>query len=99
MNQKLIADLAKRHRLPSISPVLEYVKDGGLLSYTTTGDPVGQYRQAAEYVDRILKGSKPGDLPVQGATTLRLAINMRTARALGLEVPPKLLFTADDVIE
>jgi putative ABC transport system substrate-binding protein len=99
LNQKLIADLARRHRLPSISPVLEFVKDGGLLSYTTTGDPVGQYRQAAEYVDRILKGTKAGDLPVQGATTLRLAINMKTARTLGLEIPPKLLFTADEVIE
>jgi putative ABC transport system substrate-binding protein len=99
LNQKLVADLAKRYRMPSISPVLEFVKDGGLMSYTTTGDPAGQYRQAAEYVDRILKGTKPGDLPVQGATTLRLAINMKTAKTLGLEVPAKLLFTADEVIE
>ena len=99
LNQKLIAELALRHRLPSISPIFGFPKDGGLLSYAPHASQEVQYRQAAAYVDRILKGTKPGDLPVQGSTKLALAINLKTAKALGLEIPPKLLFTADEVIE
>ena len=99
LNQKLIAELALRHRVPSISPVLEFTKHGGLLSYASNADQAAQYRQAAAYVDRILKGTKPGDLPVQGATKMALGINVKTAKTLGLEVPAKLLFTADEVIE
>jgi putative tryptophan/tyrosine transport system substrate-binding protein len=99
LNQKLIAELALRHRLPSISPVFGFPKDGGLLSYAPNANQEVQYRQAAAYVDRILRGTKPGDLPVQGSTKLALAINLKTAKTLGLEIPPKLLFTADEVIE
>ena len=80
--------------MPSISPNrLDLPKMAACWLRATNADLPAQYRQAAAYVDRILRGTKPGDLPVQGATTLWLAINLKTAKALGLEIPPKLLFT------
>jgi putative ABC transport system substrate-binding protein len=93
----LIIRLASRHKLPAVYPVRYYAKDGGLISYgPDTLDPV---RRATEYVDRILKGDKPADLPVQARVKYELAINLKTARALGLDVPPTLLARADEVIE
>ena len=89
--------LFARHRLPTIFPNDYYVASGGLISYGT--DIVDQYRQAAGYVDRILKGAKPADLPVQTPTRFKLTVNLKTMKALGLEVPPMLLARADEVIE
>jgi putative ABC transport system substrate-binding protein len=93
----LIINLAALHRLPAIYPIRRLVSQGGLMSYGP--DTADQYRRAAGYVDRILKGEKPADLPVQAPTKYELAINMKTAEALGLTVPPLLLATADEVIE
>jgi putative tryptophan/tyrosine transport system substrate-binding protein len=93
----LIIRLASRNKLPAVYPFRYYVKDGGLISYgPDTLDPV---RRATEYVDRILKGEKPADLPVQAPVKYKLAINLKTARTLGLDVPPTLLARADEVIE
>ena len=89
--------LFARHRLPTIFPNDYYVASGGLISYGT--DIVDQYRQTAGYVDRILKGAKPADLPVQTPTRFKLTVNLKTVKALGLEVPPMLLARADEVIE
>ena len=86
-----------RHRLPAVFPERVFVDRGGLVSYGT--DRIDLYRRAASYVDRILRGEKAGDLPYQQPTKYELVINLRTAKALGLMVPPKLLFTADEVIE
>ena len=92
-----ILTLAARHRLPAIYPFRYFVTDGGLLSYGP--DSVEPYRLAAGYVDRVLKGEKPADLPVQVATRYQMVINLKTAKALGLIVPPTLLARADEVIE
>jgi putative ABC transport system substrate-binding protein len=93
----LIIALAARHKLPSVYSDLHFVTGGGLISYGP--DRVDQYRRAAAYVDRIFKGEKPADLPVQAPTKYELAINLKTAKALGLAVPQALLARADEVIE
>ena len=97
IHRDLIVGLAARHRLPAIYPYRLFATSGGLLSYGPS--IVDQYRCAASYVDRILKGEKPGELPVQNPTKYELTINLKTAKALGLDVPPSVLVRADEVIE
>jgi len=96
-NRGVINSLAVRYRLPTIYPYRYFAADGGLIAYGP--DQIDQWRGAARYVDRILKGEKPADLPVQAPTKYELAINLKTAKALGLTVPPQLLSRADEVIE
>ena len=96
-NREAIIASAARHRLPAVYPYRHFVAAGGLIAYGP--DLLSQYRRAAGYVDRILKGEKPSDLPVQAPTKYEMAINLKTAKALGLTVPPTLLARADEVIE
>jgi ABC-type uncharacterized transport system substrate-binding protein len=97
VHRELIIALATRYQLPAVYPRREWVTDGGLMSYGT--DRVDTYRQVASYVDRILRGAKPADLPVQAPVKYELLLNLKTANALGLTIPPTLLSTADEVIE
>jgi putative ABC transport system substrate-binding protein len=97
VHRNLIISLAAKHKLPAIYPYRYMVALGGLMSYAP--DTIDQFRRAAGYVDRILKGEKPADLPVQGPTNYELVINHKTAKALGLTVPQSLLASADEVIE
>jgi putative ABC transport system substrate-binding protein len=92
-----IVDLTTRYRLPAMTGIKSFVVQGGLMSYGR--DILDTYRRAAGYVDRILKGEKPADLPVQAPVKFELVVNLKTAKALGLDVPPMLLATADEVIE
>jgi putative ABC transport system substrate-binding protein len=96
-HRNVIIPLAARFRLPAVYPYSSYARDGGLISYGP--DTIDQYRRAASYVDRILKGEKPADLPVQAPTKYELAINLKAAKTLGLTVPDSLLARADEVIE
>jgi putative ABC transport system substrate-binding protein len=97
IHRDLIIKLAARHQLPTVYGGHHFVTGGGLISYGP--DRIDQYRQAAGYIDRILKGEKPGDMPVQAPTKYELVINLKTAKALGLTVPPSVLARADEVIE
>jgi len=97
LHRELIMTLAARYKLPTVYPNRDYPAGGGLISYGP--DLVDQFRRAASYVDRILKGEKPADLPVQAPTKYDLVINLKTAKALGIDVPPTLLARADEVIE
>jgi putative tryptophan/tyrosine transport system substrate-binding protein len=99
VHQKLIASLTGRFRLPSVSGISDFAKDGGLMDYSPHVDLLGQYRQAASYVDLILNGSNPDGLPIQGPDKYRFVFNLSTAKALGLTVPSTLLALADEVIE
>jgi putative tryptophan/tyrosine transport system substrate-binding protein len=97
VHRKLIIELAARHKLPAVYSIRFFVTDGGLISYGADG--IEPHRRAAAYVDRILKGEKPGDLPVQAPTKYELVINLKTAKALGIPVPPTLLAQTNEVIE
>jgi len=97
IHRHLIAMLAARHRLPAVYSFRYFAATGGLLSYGP--DPIDMYRRAASYVDRILKGEKPADLPVQTPTKYQLVVNLKTAKALGLDIPTSILARADEVIE
>jgi putative ABC transport system substrate-binding protein len=97
VHRALIITLAARHKLPAVFSNRQYVTDGGLISYGT--EYIDQYRHAAGYVDRILRGEKPADLPVQAPTKLELVINVKTSKALGIDVPPSLLGRAGEVME
>ena len=97
MLRDTIISLAGHYRLPAVYPFKYYARDGGLLCYTV--DQVDQWTNAASYVDRIFKGEKPRDLPVQAPTHYELLINLKTAKALGITVPSTMLARADEVIE
>jgi putative tryptophan/tyrosine transport system substrate-binding protein len=95
--RQVIVALADRHRLPAVYALRAFVVAGGLMSYNT--DRREMYRQTASYVDRILRGANPADLPVQAPTKYQTVVNLKTAKALGLDIPPTLLVRADEVIE
>jgi putative ABC transport system substrate-binding protein len=95
--RRRIGDLALKHHLPSIHGVAEYVEAGGLLSYGPSYS--GLFRRAAVYLDKILKGAKPAELPIEQPTQISMLINLKTARALGVTIPPSLLMRAERVIE
>jgi putative ABC transport system substrate-binding protein len=97
VHRELIIRLAARHKLPAVYSARYFVTSGGLISYGA--DLIDPHRLAAGYVDRILKGEKPADLPVQAPTKYETVINLKTAKSLGLEVPTQLLARADEVIE
>jgi ABC-type uncharacterized transport system substrate-binding protein len=97
VHRDIIMALAARYRLPAVYWDRSFVAAGGLMSYRN--DLVDSFRQAAAYIDRILRGDKPADLPVQAATKFETVVNLRTAKTLGLTVPPGLLVAADEVIE
>ena len=97
VRRDVIVAAAAKYRLPAIYPYRYFASDGGLISYGP--DTVEPYLRAAGYVDRIFKGEKPANLPVQGPTKYQLVINLKTAKALGLTVPPSLLSRADELIE
>ena len=97
LHRKLIIALAAGQKLPAVYPFRFFVADGGLASYGF--DSIDPFRRAAGYVDHILKGEKPADLPVQAPVKYELAVNLKTAKALGLDVPPTLIARADEVIE
>jgi putative ABC transport system substrate-binding protein len=97
LQSKLVVELAMRHRLPSIYNAPDYLKSGGLMYYGYVRSD--QYRHAAVYVDRILKGAKPGELPIQAPVRFELLINLKTAMALGIEVPLGLMLRADELVE
>jgi putative tryptophan/tyrosine transport system substrate-binding protein len=96
-HRNLIIGLAARHRLPTVYPLRYYVTGGGLISYGP--DLIDEYRRAAGYVDRILKGEKPANLPVQGPTKYDLVLNLKTATSLGLEIPSSVLARVNEVME
>ena len=96
-DRRRIVTLALAHRLPAVAQTHEYAEAGALLSYGV--DPSALYRRAAYYVDRILKGAKPGDLPIEQPTRFETVVNLKTAKALGLKIPQSLLLRADRVIE
>ena len=96
-HQKTIVDLVARNRLPAIYPARDFVEAGGLIAYSVNYPDL--YLQLATFVDKIFKGTKPGELPVQQPTKFELVINLKTAKALGIDVPPMLVALADDVIE
>ena len=97
VHRNLIITLAAQHKLPAVYFERNFVASGGLISYGP--EYLDQFRRAAGYVDRVLKGEKPADLPVQAPTKYKLVINLKTAKALGITMPPTLLATADEVIE
>ena len=96
-HHELVINIASRHRLPAVYPYRYFAAEGGLISYGP--DSVDPFRRAAGYVDRILKGERPADLPVQAPTKYELVINLKTAKALGVEIPSTVLARADEVIE
>ena len=96
-HRSAIISTAARNNVPTVHSQSAFVRDGGLLSYGA--DPVDLFRRAATYVDRILRGEKPGDLPVQFPTKFEMVVNRKTATALGLAIPPSIMLRADEVIE